>query len=520
MLLNSIPVLSFLVWFPILSGCLILLFLSRKNVEKLTQNVVVGISVGCLFISVFLLFKFNKNTSELQFTEFYEWLPSLGINYSLGLDGFSLPFVALTCFMTFLVILYSLNSNTERMVLYFSLFLIMQGLMCGVFLAIDAILFYVFFEAMLIPMFLIIGIWGSSNRVYATLKFFLYTFIGSIFLLLGIIYLHYSALLSGVVLKDSFDILQFQNLYLTFNQQKWLFWGLLFAFAVKIPMWPVHTWLPDAHVEAPTGGSVILAAITLKIGGYAMIRFILPITTEACYAFSWVVVVLSLIAIVYIGFVAIVQGNMKKMVAYSSISHMGFVTLGLFLIFKFSSNATIFDGVTCIEGAMFQMISHGFIAGALFFCVGMLYERAHTKYISDFGGVVNKMPVFSIFFMLFAMSNTGLPGTSGFVGEFLIILSTFKVSFWVAFLTGTTLILSATYTLWMYKRVVFGIIKNDIVEVLLDLELKEKIILSCLGFCVLFFGVYPHPLLAVMDFSVENLVYHILKFNIGIMRIC
>ena len=519
MLINNFPVLSFLIWFPIISGFLFLSFFVKLQYNRQFLQICVSISSGiCLIISCFIFYYFDSKISSLQNIEYREWIPTLGINYFLGIDGFSLLFVILTCLMTFLVIIYSFNSIKEKVVLYFSCFLIMQGLMCGVFLSIDSILFYIFFEAMLIPMFLLIGIWGSTNRIYATLKFFLYTFFGSVFLLISIIYLHYISIKEGYLLSESFSIFTFQNLFLTFYQQKWLFFALLLAFAIKIPMWPMHTWLPDAHVEAPTGGSVILAAITLKIGGYGMLRLLLPIVPDACSFYSKFVILLSIVAIIYIGFVAIVQSNMKKMVAYSSISHMGFVTLGLFLIFQLPRHMTnsefLYDGIMSVQGSMFQMISHGFIAGALFFCVGVLYERLHTKEIFDFGGVANVMPIFSIFFLIFALSNTGLPGTSGFVGEFFIILITYKVSFWLSFCTATTLILSASYTLWLYKRVMFGSLKNELILTLSDLSIYEKFIFVILSGLVLFFGIYPEPLIVVMDYSIENLIYHIFKFRV------
>jgi NADH-quinone oxidoreductase subunit M len=383
-------------------------------------------------------------------------------------------------------------------------FLIMTGLMIAVFAALDAILFYVFFEAMLIPLFLVIGIWGGPNRVYATIKFFLYTFFGSVFLLIALLYLHH--------VSDSFSILDFHTVKLTLQEQIWLFFAFLIAFAVKVPMWPLHTWLPDAHVEAPTGGSVILAAITLKIGGYGLIRFALPITPDAAMTLDWLVIGLSLTAIVYVGFVALVQSDLKKLIAYSSIAHMGFVTLGLFVIFGIFANSSTGSGaMLAVEGAMVQMISHGFIAAAMFLCVGVLYDRMHTREISAYGGVINTMPVFAGFSVFFAMANAGLPGTSGFVGEFMVILAAFQANFWYAFLAATTLILGAGYSLWMVKRVIFGEVSNNNVAELQDLSQREFMMLAVLAIIVLGIGLWPAPLIDVMDASVEHLLTQVLQ---------
>lgn len=378
--------------------------------------------------------------------------------------------------------------------------------MLGVFAALDAILFYLFFEAMLIPLFLVIGIWGGPNRVYATIKFFLYTFFGSVFLLIALLYLQFQA--------GSFSILDFHDVSLTLTQQIWIFLAFLIAFAVKIPMWPVHTWLPDAHVEAPTGGSVILAAITLKIGGYGLLRFALPITPDASMTLDWLVIGLSLIAIVYIGFVALAQSDLKKLIAYSSIAHMGFVTLGLFIVFRITANEAITIGigngqVLAIEGAMVQMISHGFIAAAMFLSVGVLYDRMHTREISAYGGVANSMPKFAALAVFFAMANAGLPGTSGFVGEFMVILAAFQANFWYAFLAATTLILGAAYTLWMVKRVFFGEVANAEVAKLKDIDSREMLLLASLAVIVLLIGLWPDPLLNVMHASVDNLLLQI-----------
>lgn len=387
----------------------------------------------------------------------------------------------------------------HRVSQYMAAFLIMAGLMIAVFTALDAILFYVFFEAMLIPLFLVIGIWGGPNRVYATLKFFLYTFFGSVFLLLALLYLNH--------VVGSFSILDYQQASLGMTEQTWLLLAFLIAFAVKVPMWPVHTWLPDAHVEAPTGGSVILAAITLKIGGYGLLRFALPIAPDASMALDWLVISLSLIAVVYIGFVALAQSDLKKLIAYSSIAHMGFVTLGFFIVFRiFANSATGSGAVLAVEGAVVQMISHGFIAAAMFLSVGVLYDRMHTREISAYGGVINTMPMFAGFAVFFAMANAGLPGTSGFVGEFMVILAAFQANFWFAFLAATTLILGAAYTLWMIKRVIFGEVTNENVSALTDINRREFVMLASLAGIVLVMGIWPAPVIDVLHASVEHLL--------------
>jgi NADH-quinone oxidoreductase subunit M len=373
--------------------------------------------------------------------------------------------------------------------------------MVGVFSALDAMLFYVFWEAMLIPMFLIIGVWGGPNRVYATIKFFLYTFFGSVFMLVALIYMYFQS--------GSFDILGFHTLKLGLTEQILIFIAFLLAFAVKVPMWPVHTWLPDAHVEAPTGGSVILAAIMLKIGGYGFLRFSLPITPDASHSLDWLIIGMSLIAVVYIGFVALIQQDMKKLIAYSSIAHMGFVTLGFFIVFIISQNNAGSGAALGMQGGMVQMVSHGFISAAMFLCVGVLYDRMHSREIKDYGGVVNTMPVFAAFMVFFAMANAGLPGTSGFVGEFMVILASFRADFWYAFLAATTLIIGAAYTLWMVKRVVFGDVTNEGVAALQDMNHREYIVLGTLAAAVLLLGLWPAPLVEVMDASVNNLLQHI-----------
>lgn len=495
----DLPILSLIIWLPIIIGFFVILFI--KN-DIISYSVSVVSSFLIFLLSIKLFINFDSSLWQMQFKETINWLPNLGISYSLGIDGFSLPLIILTSFMSLIVIFVSNKSNLKKLNSYLGIFLIMQGLMCGVFAAVDAILFYMFFEAMLIPMFLIIGLWGGVNRKYATIKFFLYTFLGSIFFLIALIYLNIVSKNLGLIGNDAFNILNFYKLNLSIIQQKWLFFAFLIAFAVKIPMWPVHTWLPDAHVEAPTGGSVILAAITLKMGGYGFIRFLLPIVPDALKLYSPLVIVLSLIAIVYIAIVALAQQDMKKLIAYSSISHMGFVTLGIFLGYNSSLG---------IEGAMMQMISHGFISGALFLCVGVLYERMHSRLINDYGGVVNSMPIFAVLFMVFAMANVGLPGTSGFVGEFLVILAAYKISFWYALFAAMTLLLGASYTLWMYKRVVFADVKSQTIRALQDLTMQEKITLGLLGFCVILFGVWPAPILEIMHVSSEHLVSTLLK---------
>ena len=459
-------------------------------------------SIVTFILSLVLLYNFDSSTAEMQFLERVSWIPVFGIEYSLGLDGISLPLVLLTTFITILVILAAGKSIGDRLGFYLGAFLILEGVMVGVFAALDAVLFYVFWEAMLIPMFLIIGIWGGSNRVYATIKFFLYTLLGSLLMLVALLYLYF--------VTGTFAIESMQSTPLSLLEQQLLFLAFLMAFAVKVPMWPVHTWLPDAHVEAPTGGSVILAAIMLKMGGYGFLRFSLPVAPDAAASLDSLMIALSLVAVVYIGLVALVQEDMKKLIAYSSISHMGFVTLGLFVVFNVAATTGDWNDATMgVEGAMVQMISHGFISGALFLCVGVLYERVHSRQIKDYGGVANPMPVFAAFMMLFAMANAGLPGTSGFVGEFLVIMTAFKANFWVAFLAGTTLILGAAYTLWMYKRVIFGAVSNDNVSSLCDVNKTETIILSTLAAAVLVVGIWPAPLLELMQPTIQNLIEHI-----------
>jgi len=502
----NLPFLSLLIWTPILGGIWVLYAGDRE--EQTVRYFSLAVSALVFVLSVLAYLRFDTTTHLMQFVEFREWIGAFDINYHLGVDGISLPLILLTTFTTVLVIIAAWEVIEVRISQFMAAFLILEGLMIGVFAALDAILFYFFWEAMLIPMFLIIGVWGGPRRVYATIKFFLYTFLGSVFMLVALLYLYSRA--------GSFNILDLHDLPLSLPVQKLIFIAFLAAFAVKIPMWPVHTWLPDAHVEAPTGGSVILAAIMLKMGGYGFLRFSLPITPDASSALAFPVIILSLVAIVYIGFVALVQTDMKKLIAYSSISHMGFVTLGFFVSFSVhAATGNAGSAIMGLEGGMMQMISHGFISGALFLCVGVMYDRVHSREISAYGGVVNTMPRFAAFMMLFAMANAGLPGTSGFVGEFLVILSSYQASFWIAFLAALTLILGAAYTLWMYKRVIFGDIANDDVAGLKDISPKETFFLAMLAIVVLLFGVWPAPLFDMMHPSFEHLFNHIIQTKTG-----
>lgn len=499
--MSDFPLLSLVIWIPII-GSLLVLACSSDEKAPLARIIALGVSLVTFIVSLFLYTGFDLTTHEMQFVERISWIPAFNVFYHLGIDGISLPLILLTTFCTVIVVLAGWEVIKYKPAQYMAAFLIMEGLMNGVFASLDSVLFYVFWEAMLIPMFLIIGIWGGVRRVYATIKFFLYTFVGSVLMLVALIYLYMKS--------GSFAIQDFHNLPIDLATQIWIFVAFLLAFAVKVPMWPVHTWLPDAHVEAPTGGSVILAAIMLKLGTYGFVRFSLPITPDASEALNGLMIALSLVAIVYIGFVALVQQDMKKLIAYSSISHMGFVTLGFFVPFAIMANTGSQQGAAMgIEGALVQMISHGFISGAMFLCVGVLYDRMHSRMIKDYGGVANTMPWFAAFAVLFAMANAGLPGTSGFVGEFMVILSSFKASFWIAFLAGLTLILGAAYTLWMVKRVIFGDIVNEGVAALQDLNKREFLILSVLAIGVLILGVWPHPLLEIMHPSVEHLIEQI-----------
>jgi NADH-quinone oxidoreductase subunit M len=494
------PILSVTIWLPIIGGLLVLW--SGTYSAKLARWLALSVAVLTFLVSLPLYISFDISTAAMQFVERSPWIPSFAVYYHLGVDGISMPLIILTTFISILVIAAGWEVIQYKPAQYMAAFLIMEGVMVGVFAALDAMLFYVFWEAMLIPMFLIIGIWGGPNRVYATIKFFLYTFFGSVFMLVALIYLYFKS--------GSMEILAFHDLKIGLDAQILIFIAFLLAFAVKVPMWPVHTWLPDAHVEAPTGGSVILAAIMLKIGGYGFLRFSLPITPDASSTLDWLIIGMSLIAVVYIGFVALAQQDMKKLIAYSSIAHMGFVTLGFFIIFMITARQDVTTGaILGMQGGMIQMVSHGFISAALFLCIGVLYDRMHSRQIADYGGVVNVMPWFSAFMVFFAMANAGLPGTSGFVGEFMVILAAFRADFWFALLAATTLILGAAYSLWMVKRVVLGEVASDAVAALQDINAREACILSLLAVMVLVLGVWPAPLIEVMEVSIHHLVQHI-----------
>jgi NADH-quinone oxidoreductase subunit M len=479
-------VLSLAIFLPILGGVAVLATGGDRNADYARQLSLV-VAVLTFLATLPLYAGFNAGVHEMQFVEDFAWIDAFRVRYRIGIDGISLLLILLTSFSTVLVVISAWKVIDKKVAQYYASFLVMEGLMIGVFSALDGILFYVFWEAMLVPMFLIIGLWGGQNRVYATIKFFLYTFLGSVLMLVALIYLYFKA--------GSFDILAWHGLKLGLHAQILIFLAFLAAFAVKVPMWPVHTWLPDAHVEAPTGGSVILAAIMLKMGAYGFLRFSLPILPDASHELAWLMIMLSLIAVVYIGLVALVQEDMKKLIAYSSIAHMGFVTLGFFI---FNAQG--------LEGGIAQMISHGFVSGALFLCVGVMYDRLHSRMIKDYGGVANRMPVFASFMMLFAMANAGLPGTSGFVGEFLVILGAFQVNVWYAFAAATTLVFGAAYTLWMYKRVLFGEVGNAKVAELTDATPREIVFLTLLAVAVLVMGLWPYPFLDVMHASVNHLL--------------
>jgi len=503
--MHDIGLLSVVIWLPILGGIVTLAIGDLR--AQLARWMALLTSLLTLAACLPLYLRFANGTASFQFIERLEWIPALHAQYYLGVDGISLPLILLTAFMTVPVIIAGWSVVEKRPAQYFAAFLIMEGLMIGVFAALDSLLFYFFWEAMLIPMFVIIGIWGGPRRVYATLKFFLYTFLGSVLMLVALIWLYLKA--------GNYSIEAMQQLPLTLAEQRWLFLAFLVAFAVKVPMFPVHTWLPDAHVEAPTGGSVILAAIMLKMGGYGLLRFSLTMTPDASRELDWLIVSLSLIAIVYIAFVALVQQDMKKLIAYSSIAHMGFVTMGAFLVFFImAATGSTKGAVNGLDGAVVQMISHGLISGALFLCIGVLYDRMHTREISAYGGVVNVMPKFAAFMVLFALANSGLPGTSGFVGEFLVILASFKASFWFALLAATILVLGAAYNLWLIKRVIFGPVANDKVAALQDLNAREFLVLGVLALSVLALGIWPAPMLNMMEASVQHLLHQAITSKI------
>jgi len=487
---SSFPWLTLAVFVPIVFGLLVML-LGRDDNPQATRMLALAGSILSLLVTLPVYFGFDSSTADMQFVEKSVWIEPLSVYYHLGVDGISLWFVLLTAFITVIVVMAGWEVITQRVGQYMGAFLILSGLMVGVFVSLDGLLFYFFFEATLIPMYIIIGVWGGPNRVYAAFKFFLYTLLGSLLTLVAFIYL-------WNVAGGSFDILTWHDVRLGRTEQILIFLAFLMAFAVKVPMWPVHTWLPDAHVEAPTGGSIVLAAIMLKLGAYGFLRFSLPIVPDASHELAWLMIALSLIAVIYIGLVAIVQDDMKKLVAYSSVAHMGFVTLGFFIF-----------NTAGLEGAIVQMISHGFVSGAMFFSIGVLYDRMHTRNIADYGGVINVMPRFAAFAVLFAMANSGLPATSGFVGEFMVILGAVEFNFWIGLLAATTLILAASYSLWMVKRVFFGEVANDNVRGLTDINGREFAILGILAIAVLYMGVYPKPFTDVMHASVQALLDHV-----------
>ena len=487
---STIPYLSLAIWLPIAFGALVLAVGRDDNPTVARGIALVGALIG-LLVTIPLITGFDAAAHGMQFVEKTAWIGRFNLFYSLGIDGISLWFVPLTAFITVIVVIAGWEVIEKRVAQYMGAFLILSGVMIGVFCALDGMLFYVFFESTLIPMFIIIGVWGGPRRVYAAIKFFLYTFLGSLLMLVALIYLYLQS-------NGSFDILTWHQLPLAKPAQTLIFLAFLMAFAVKVPMWPVHTWLPDAHVEAPTGGSVVLAAIMLKLGGYGFLRFSLPITPDASHDLSWLMIALSLTAVIYIGLVALVQADMKKLVAYSSIAHMGFVTLGFFMF-----------GDMAVQGGVMQMISHGFVSGAMFLCIGVLYDRMHSREIADYGGVINTMPRFAALFVLFSLANAGLPATSGFIGEFMVILGAVKFNFWIGMLAGTALILGAAYSLWLVKRVVFGEISNSHVAALTDLTMREFFMLGVLAIAVLWMGVYPAPFTDAMQTSVTDLLTHV-----------
>src|SRR5258707_905411 len=501
----SAHLLSWLIWLPIGGGFVVLALGHRTTLAKWFSLIV---SALALLLSIPLWSWFKTGTAEMQFVERSPWISTIHSEFYIGVDGISMPLILLTTFTTLLIVIASWQNVEKRVAQYMAAFLILEGLMIGVFAALDGVLFYVFWEAMLLPMFIIIGVWGGPRRVYATIKFFLYTFIGSLLMLVALIYLY---LKSG-----SYELAVFQHMPLSLREQIFIFLAFFAAFAVKVPMFPVHTWLPDAHVEAPTGGSVVLAAIMLKMGGYGFVRFSLPIAPDAARELDWLIITLSLIAVVYIGFVALAQKDMKKLIAYSSIAHMGFVTLGMFIGFQIVAHTGKTTVVEMgLDGAVVQMLSHGLVSGAMFLCVGVMYDRVHSREISSYGGVVNTMPKFAAFMMLFALANSGLPGTSGFVGGFLVILASFKANVWYAILAATILVLGAAYTLWLVKRVIYGEVANDKVAALKDLNGREFLVLGALAVAGLVVVLLAAPLLDVIPWSTSHLAPQLLVSKIA-----
>ena len=498
--MSNWPLLSILIWLPILGGALIL---AVRNAQA-ARWASLAVALLTFLLSLGLLSGYDRAAADvMQFVEQHPWIPAYGIGYNLAVDGIAIALVLLTTLVGVLALVGAWGVIDKRVNQYVAAFLILEGITVGIFSATDAMLFYVFFEAMLIPMFLIIGVWGGPRRIYASVKFFLYTFLGSVLMLVGLVYLY----LKG----GSFQFVDLYQLPLSAREQTWLFFAFLVAFAVKVPMFPVHTWLPDAHVEAPTAGSVILAAIMLKIGGYGFLRFSLPIVPDAGHEWAWLVIVLSLIGVVYVGLVALVQDDMKKLIAYSSVAHMGFVTLGIFVAFGLMRDGNVDGARLGLQGSMVQMISHGFVSGAMFSCVGVLYDRMHTRMIRDYGGVANVMPWFAVLFVFFAMANAGLPGTSGFVGEFMVIVASFQDHPFIALAAATTLIIGAAYTLWLVKRVMYGEVANVHVAEMKDINGREALVLGVFAVGVLAIGLWPKPLTDLMEPAIQQLAMQLVN---------